>query len=1280
MARQSRSGGTGDRVDRGDDRPPSAAPSSKGNKGSANGKPPAAAGSNGAPPSRFMDAVAQQAAQAAKNKVSDSDLKQLEKRLNEEVDEDFFEEPRRFNTLPRVIDVLGVQMIDDATVQESSKSLVQNPSYKQLKAQHQVVEDAIEHMAVIHCADLNASVISVGRVARQFSDAVEKVRNLRKQVRDIQDSLGPTNQGMDNSKSAAAPSAAGAAAMSLRELWLKKLECEATLSLLDKLDVIRAAPARFDELMKKARIGAAVLTVSQALDTMFRDDVAQVQALHKIMEQLMIRKQTAEEVVWDTLTDVIFLRTGNGLPSSDKLHGNKLKKKQDDPSTALTSGAASSSQSIGSDSRRSGATGSLLGGPGAANKLPKKGGATKVSSSSKFVISNGVLNPFMTRHFKFATDEEEEYLLHIAAAGGDVHDGDSVASDTSNASLFSIEGDVGAEAAAAAAANVSDDASVGSSRSKESGPAAAAASKGHARRLTIPIPMIEAELDLEQDERRIQEELSLAGMATQSTRSKAMTASTSSHRFALPCYADPVLALRILVECMAQLKRLDDVERILLEQVQQEIRLLVQREQARTFARMEKRTTQSSIRFSGKSNHLKDFRRHLTGLLSSFGCVLTRLSHLAQILRFRISSDRELMQKIESPNSVMRSVITTAHELMQQEITAFLKACLKEEERPSGVSDTTMDATAVHKTTEGSLFSLGIIEETKGGDDQANKLATATRSNVVEMPTARFTSSVLFSKTKNTPQTRHALTFRRMVARWTSETDYMKYELAKLTGEDTSAPSFSVRGSETAIAYLDKVIQKDLLPAMQEEAVNGTVLGLERRDGFDPVLDRAVFNQTNSNEPQDVDMCVACQSVYSSTGPLFMALHRLPRGGEMYLPVVAVLEHVMLTFLSRIKTQIEKLCENKTALKLLEEDGGKPSALAMVMERRKPFTRLVNAYADGDMLEAATATANTNKQQPLLAPPAGDTPSQVEEKTESFNEEVADGVEGEEMIMEQELKTLMPLFEFSKDKKVAEIKVCTDEELMKALTLAHSLLKVASLLESRLKIRNSSGFNKPLTSTRPLRESIKTVMQSGLKIAKFCRLDMLFQNVVRLAKVCKSSTLVARDAVRIPSSVNDLGEYLTGASDNLREAAGNAVTAYTLSSLEQYIPFCLMQTVRVVAEGKGIIHKAPLTMNGIEALDRSGSVLYRDLKGSTAFDNSFWDVELAALSFERSASFMAMMELEMEELVAYYNANQTDFPEEDFILMFSMTGPRRQGDVGRFHMIKRREKKSKKKS
>jgi len=392
------------------------------------------------------------------------------------------------------------------------------------------------------------------------------------------------------------------------------------------------------------------------------------------------------------------------------------------------------------------------------------------------------------------------------------------------------------------------------------------------------------------------------------------------------------------------------------------------------------------------------------------------------------------------------------------------------------------------------------------------------------------------------------------------------------------------------------------------------------------------------------------------------------------MPLVAVLEHVMLTFTSRVKQQIGKICDKKTSLHLLLEEG-KGSPFTAIMERRRPCALLQMAYADGDVLEAAANEASPTKRGIApLSPSESDTASRnisSSLKNEPAFEDVGEGVDGEEHLMSMELQYLKPYLDFDTTGQTNKIVLCSDEELMKAACLAHSLLKLASLLESRLKIRGQSTFNRALTSTRALREAIKTIKVSGLRMAKFCRIEMLLQVATRMAMVAHSSTLAARDAVRIPSSVNDLGEYLTGASDNLREAAGNAVTAFTFSSLEQYIPLCLMQTVRVLAAGHGVVQKSPLTMNGIEALDRSGSVLYRDLKGATSFDNSYWDMELAAISFERSASFMAMMELEMEELVAYYTANRDEFSEEDFALMFSMTGPRRRGDVGRFHMTKK---------
>ncbi len=145
-----------------------------------------------------------------------------------------------------------------------------------------------------------------------------------------------------------------------------------------------------------------------------------------------------------------------------------------------------------------------------------------------------------------------------------------------------------------------------------------------------------------------------------------------------------------------------------------------------------------------------------------------------------------------------------------------------------------------------------------------------------------------------------------------------------------------------------------------------------------------------------------------------------------------------------------------------------------------------------------------------------------------------------------------------------------------------------------------------------------------------------------MSTIYSSSAINARDAVRLPSSVNDLGEYLASMSDLLREYGGNKIAAYSLSSLEQYIPLFLMETVRIIAAGDGLPSGFKITLNGVESLDRSCSVLYRDLKGATSFENSFWDDEVAADAFERAVSYVSLMELDMEE-VRHCNHYEVDF-------------------------------------
>lgn len=123
-----------------------------------------------------------------------------------------------------------------------------------------------------------------------------------------------------------------------------------------------------------------------------------------------------------------------------------------------------------------------------------------------------------------------------------------------------------------------------------------------------------------------------------------------------------------------------------------------------------------------------------------------------------------------------------------------------------------------------------------------------------------------------------------------------------------------------------------------------------------------------------------------------------------------------------------------------------------------------------------------------------------------------------------------------------------------------------------------------------------------------------------------------------------------------------------------------MSTVRVIAAGEGIVLKAPLTMNGIESLDRSAAVLYKDLKVATGFQSQFFDIQLTALNFEKAATFTALMEMSIEELAEYYttHSQSEEFSDEDYELMFRMDGPRRRGDEKQFKKLKNVIKKRKK--
>jgi len=316
------------------------------------------------------------------------------------------------------------------------------------------------------------------------------------------------------------------------------------------------------------------VVLSEALSIMFSDDVAMVQAFDLIVEQLMTRKQRAEEVLWATLVDVLY-RHGDGTGRDEE---RKRRERMERRARAIEAAVARGEQPANS------------------------------------VISGEY------------SDEDDSDSCSNSHTDKSYEDDNSTKSGGKS--------------------------STGGSKTPSTNSGGGTSNIVQLKRM-VGRAILDSDIDLENDELRCLEEPAAWGTVHTSIHT-VLPASFMYPEQALPRYTDPVLALRILVECLTKLKRLDDVEQYLSEGMDREIRQVAMREQAKTVARLEHQRGRAKMSVgegevirggegmrgaaAEAADNLKEFRTHLNSLLKAFGGVMTRFLHLAQILRHKIVS------------------------------------------------------------------------------------------------------------------------------------------------------------------------------------------------------------------------------------------------------------------------------------------------------------------------------------------------------------------------------------------------------------------------------------------------------------------------------------------------------------------------------------------------------------------------------------------------------------------------------------------------------------------
>ena len=198
-----------------------------------------------------------------------------------------------------------------------------------------------------------------------------------------------------------------------------------------------------------------------------------------------------------------------------------------------------------------------------------------------------------------------------------------------------------------------------------------------------------------------------------------------------------------------------------------------------------------------------------------------------------------------------------------------------------------------------------------------------------------------------------------------------------------------------------------------------------------------------------------------------------------------MLEHAMLTFISRMKQRVGELLQGKKAFGMLEDQRGNLSSLNQAMERRKEFFMLQRIYNDEDDVDDSAAAAEPTRGGIMpLAPPEGDT-STKRGKTwagTDFKDSFA-----------RENEQISSIAKFTQPLLFERATLCTEEELMKCSCLANSLLRVAGLLEGQLQSRGGWDKSSKIIAIRDLESAIKTIRHHGLRVAKFCRVEVLIQ-------------------------------------------------------------------------------------------------------------------------------------------------------------------------------------------
>jgi len=219
-------------------------------------------------------------------------FQELDDALSSSVAPQFFQEPKLFRSIVEILNVVDAKAnrssgSSNLTVLSSLKE--DNPAYDALLDQRSHAAVAIEAVVKFEHGGLNNTMETMTEVVKEYNRGREDVRGLRRSLSETTGVLTSKRNGQ----------------ISMRDLWLKKVEAEQSLRIMKDLEFLKETPLRLQRLMQQRRFLSAVLNLNKATTLMFGEDLVAVQGLALVREQLMELKGTILESVVTELQSTV---------------------------------------------------------------------------------------------------------------------------------------------------------------------------------------------------------------------------------------------------------------------------------------------------------------------------------------------------------------------------------------------------------------------------------------------------------------------------------------------------------------------------------------------------------------------------------------------------------------------------------------------------------------------------------------------------------------------------------------------------------------------------------------------------------------------------------------------------------------------------------------------------------------------------------------------------------------------------------------------------------------